>query len=456
MKGRIQALGSAAVKGAGNFFLTLLSPVLKFRTGITWKESRLIIKFYLISALRFKQFSKALRVFRLLIFKVAWRDFTPDLSLFDLTHTPPKDKWEIGRWYALSPDTLTGTEIQQDTPDRKLFSIGREAIAHILQTNRFEKKTALLPVFTCFTVLDPFIQEGWELHFYSYHRDLTVDSDRFLEVYNQVRPSVCLFQALSGFGFTESEQQLIDHARQNGSMTIVDQTQDIYNSKNDPSVDYYCGSLRKWYPFPDGALLYSDKHTIDGCDALRENHIYRTAMGLCMFARHLDSVYSDPFFGYLFSFMWDFSVSYIAGVRITAHTMSDYSRKILQQQDEAFNTAKRIENFRYVYRALQGLSTVKPAFGDIARLQSVPLSFPVYAKNRRGFISFLNAKGIRTSILWGKPPYVKEHVQLDETTEYIYRHIVSLPCDQRYSTDDMKKLTEAVRAYDRQARETQP
>lgn len=456
MKKRIQALGSAVIKGAGKLFLSLISPVLKLRTGITWQESRLITKFYLVSAMRFKQFAKARRVFHLLFFKVDWKRFSPEESLFNLKNVPPKNTWEIGRWYALSPDTLTGTEAEADTPNRKLFSIGREAIAHILQTNRFEKKTALLPVFTCFTVLDPFIQEGWELHFYRYRRNLTVDDDYFLEVYRQSRPSLCLFQALSGFGFTENEQKLIAYAHQNRSMTVVDQTQDVYNSQSDPAVDYYCGSLRKWYPFPDGSFLYSEKHLIGGCDALLENNIYRTAMGLCMFARHLDSRYNDPFFGYLYDFMWDFSVSYIAGTSIAAHTMSDYSRKVLRQQNEALNTKKRIENFRYLYQCIKGLSTVTPAFGELDRLQSVPLSFPVYTQNRSDFNAFLKARGVRTQILWGVPPYIKAHVPFDKETAYTYRHILSLPCDQRYDLDDMKKMAAIICAYDRQAQGKQP
>lgn len=448
---KLKAIGAGFVKLIGKLFiLIVLCPILKIRARITFKESRIIAKYYLIAMIQHKQLSYAFKVFRLLFFKVTWRKFVPDFSLFNLNNETQKDAWEFGKWYSIGPETLQQNEVLKDTENLKYFSIGREAISHILKTNQFPKKTALLPNFTCFTVLDPFEQDGWDMHFYRYNRDLTIDDEFFLEVFNKIKPSVCIFQAFSGMGFTERENRLIDYAHQNGCMTVIDQTQDIYNSRNNPSVDYYCASLRKWYPFPDGAFLYSEKYTIDGCDRLEENHIYRTAMGLCMFAGYLSSTYENPFYGYLYEFMWTFSVSYIGGVTIGAHTMSDYSRKILLQQDETKNTEKRSENFRYIYQGIKDLKTVKPVFSDIDRVQSIPLSFPIYVKDRRGFSIYLRSKEIYTMVLWAKPPYIKNHVQTDQTTEFIYRHILSLPCDQRYDLGDMKKMVDVICEYEQE------
>lgn len=450
MKNKIIAFGNRINKFIGRIFaVTILCPVLKIRAGISFKESRTISRFYLISAFRLKQFSNAIKVFNLLFFKVDWKDYFPDNSLFKLINLTPENTWEIGKWYGINSETLQGTEMKNDTDNLKYFSIGREAISHILKTNRFPQKAALLPNFTCFTVLDPFEQDEWEMSSYRYNKDLTIDDEYFFKVFNKIKPSVCVFQALSGMGFTEKENRLIDYVHQNGCLTVVDQTQDIYNNRNIPSVDFYCGSLRKWYPFPDGAFLYSTEKSIGDCDNLKENSIYRTSMGLCMFARYLDSVYDNPFFDYLFRFMWDFSVAYIGGTEIAAHTMSDYSRKVLMQQDDAVNSERRIKNFRYIYQGIKGLKTVKPAFDSIERLQSVPLSFPIYVKNRSSFSRFLRSKGITTQLLWSKPPYIKANTETDETTEFIYNHILSLPCDQRYDLDDMKKMVSIICDYER-------
>ena len=433
------------------FSLVFIIPILilKIRAGITYEKSNTIARFYLFAALYRKQYLKAIKVFFLLFFKISWKEFSPDHSLFNKKQYRIKDNtWEIGRWYSINLETLKGTMATLDTPNMRFFSIGREAIAHILKCNKFNKKVAILPNFTCFTVLDPFLQDGWKIYFYRYNEDLTIDAEYFFDVFQKEEPSICIFQPLSGMGFLDIENRLIEHAHKNGCMTVVDQTQDIYNKRNNPSVDYYCASMRKWYPFPDGAFLYSEKYIIDGCEDLEENDIYRTSMGLCMFGRYLSSVYDDPFFAYLYNFMWTFSVSYIGNTTIMTHTMSDYSRKVYSQQDEEQNSERRINNFNYIYEGIKGLKNVKPAFGNIERLNSVPLSFPVYVENRRKFNRFLLSNGITTQLLWSKPPYIKKYTELDETTEYIYRHILSLPCDQRYNLDDMKRMVDIICDYD--------
>ena len=158
--------------------MIVLSPIIKIRAKISYKESRIITRFFLFSVFQRKHYLMAIRVFVLLFFKVAWRDYYPDYSLFKLNNETHKDNWEIGKWQSICPETLQGTEAKKDTENMKLFSIGREAISHILKTNSFTKKTVLLPNFTCFTVLDPFEQDGWEMHFYRYNKRKQIDRFR--------------------------------------------------------------------------------------------------------------------------------------------------------------------------------------------------------------------------------------------------------------------------------------
>ena len=423
--------------------------LLRIRQQISYEESTTIAKFFVSAARYQKQYLQALKVFFLLFFKVSWRDFSPDYSLFSKRqYKAENNAWSIGRWYSIKPEETKKLGMRLDSQNMKYFSIGREAIVHILRCNEFAKKIVLLPNFTCFTVLDPFIQEGWKICFYRYNKDLSIDSDYFLEVFNKEKPSICVFQPLSGMGFLEAEKNLIEFAHKKECMTIVDQTQDIYNHRNDPFVDYYCASLRKWYPFPDGAFLYSEKRRIEQFEEHKKNNIYQTSMGLCMFAAHLRSIYDDLYFDYLHNFMWTFSVSYIGNTNIVPHTMSDYSRQVLLGQNEEDNTKRRVDNFNYIYRGIEHLEKVKPAFATIERLTCVPLSFPVYVDNRQKFSTFLAQNGIVTQLLWGKPPYIKKYVDLDETTEYIYSHIISLPCDQRYDLEDMKRMVNVICAYE--------
>lgn len=132
-------------------------------------------------------------------------------------------------------------------------------------------------------------------------------------------------------------------------------------------------------------------------------------------------------------------------------SMSDDSRRVLAKQDETLNSSTRIQNFHYIYNGIKSLKTVRPAIANIERLTSVPLSFPIYVENRREFASFLQSKGITTHLLWGTPPYIKNNITLDATTQYVYDHILSLSCDQRYDLDDMRRMVDVIREYDSQA-----
>lgn len=432
------------------FFVPIL--VVKVRAGVTFQEGLQIARFFCSAALYRKQPLYAAKVFILLFFKVKWKNFSPDYSLFSKKHyKTPLAVRKVGEWYSIKPEVQNDAPPVANTKSIQYFSIGREAIFCALKSRNFDRKVVLLPIFTCFTVLTPFLQDGWKICFYRYNKDLSINTQYFEDVFRKESPSLCVFQPLSGMGFLDAENALIDLAHHNGCATVVDQTQDIYNDRGNPSVDFYCGSLRKWYPFPDGAFLSSNKHKIVDNRIIKENCIYRTSMGLCMFSQHLNANYTNPFFAYLYSFMWTFSVCYIGNTKIVPHSMSDYSRKVLAQQDEAFNASARIRNFHYIYEGIRNLKTIRPAFESIERLTSVPLSFPIYVENRNRFSHFLLSKGITTQLLWAIPPYIKKNIPLDATTRFIYDHILSLPCDQRYSTDDMRKMVELIREYDSQA-----
>ena len=107
----------------------VLYPLLRIRAKVTFSESKMIVKIYLYSFLQHKHFLNALRVFHLLFFKVAWRNFIPDYSLFKLNNETKDYNWKIGQWYSIKPEPLLENKFKEDTANNKLFSLGREAIA---------------------------------------------------------------------------------------------------------------------------------------------------------------------------------------------------------------------------------------------------------------------------------------------------------------------------------------
>lgn len=85
-----------------------------------------------------------------------------------------------------------------------------------------------------------------------------------------------------------------------------------------------------------------------------------------------------------------------------------------------------------------------PVFLDLDEA-TVPSHFTVLAEHRDALQAWLEEQGIHTTAYWAKSP-------LADTTAcpqaaYIYDHVLSLPCDQRYTPTDMERIAQAVRAF---------
>ncbi|MCI7402999.1 MAG: DegT/DnrJ/EryC1/StrS aminotransferase, partial [Pyramidobacter sp.] len=73
---------------------------------------------------------------------------------------------------------------------------------------------------------------------------------------------------------------------------------------------------------------------------------------------------------------------------------------------------------------------------------AVPSHFTVFAGEREKVRAALQALDVKTSVYWPRGPLIDLDGQ--EDTRYIYDHVLSLPCDQRFSTEDMKFIAAAL------------
>ena len=60
-------------------------------------------------------------------------------------------------------------------------------------------------------------------------------------------------------------------------------------------------------------------------------------------------------------------------------------------------------------------------------------------------IKHLADRHIPPKVYWPVPPFVK--VEDYPGAQYIYSHIMSVSCDERFNTDDMQKIVEAFENY---------
>ena len=76
----------------------------------------------------------------------------------------------------------------------------------------------------------------------------------------------------------------------------------------------------------------------------------------------------------------------------------------------------------------------------------VPCNFTVYANIRDHFQAYLAGHGIRSSTFWPLGPLVSLEGCPDE--QYIYEHVISIPCDQRLDGEDMAYTASVLSAYE--------
>ena len=72
----------------------------------------------------------------------------------------------------------------------------------------------------------------------------------------------------------------------------------------------------------------------------------------------------------------------------------------------------------------------------------MPSHFTVLAEDRDALQTFLLDQGIHTTAYWGKSPLAD--TSRCPQAQYIYDHVLSLPCDQRYTPDDMERIAGAL------------
>ena len=168
---------------------------------------------------------------------------------------------EIGSTYYLSPrtaDSFPKKSLRQPNilkAGESYVSTCRSAIGLCLDKLGIERKVALLPSFTCESVLHPFLKRGYEVYPYPIGRDLKIHWTQFKTVVDEVKPRVILTHPYFGFNTTEELRTQIAELRVNEKIIFIeDMTQSMFSGFKPLPTNYHVGSIRKWMPVPDGAF----------------------------------------------------------------------------------------------------------------------------------------------------------------------------------------------------------
>lgn len=442
----------------------LLTPLVSRKTGLSKLQSAELITcavpFYCGANRLPFQWQRFL--WRVLINKVDWKQFRLSEAQFSdkaKTVNLLKDYREpIGTWFTIdSENTYDGAAKIQNTDTVTFYASGREPLLALANQIGSEHKVVLMPYFTCSTVSQPFQENNWKIVYYKVSRELRIDTNHVEALYEEYKPSLAVFMEYSGMDLTREELQTIGRLKQRGCVTAVDRTQNIYSESRAQEIDFYFGSIRKWYCIPDGAYLERNGDIPLPPEPPKDtyNDVYTTLRAVSMFTMGMLRKTKAAHYAGISYFCSKLAAIYICQQPVRLRNMSEYSKAVylLEQSQDSRYAQQRKDNFRYVFHRIRSHSRVRPVCDDLNSYPSAPMCVNVYADDRDALIRFLESNGISALIMWKKPYFLD---MVDEETAYIFQHILSLPCDQRYSEEDMRVLCEVLEAYELERQGTSP
>ncbi len=309
--------------------------------------------------------------------------------------------------------------------DLKFMMSGRCAIYYAIEDIKTTdtKKVAYLPLYTCETVVAPYKKAGYTLMFYHLDRSMTPVFDE------SVLDKISVINLCGYYGFCKYDREFVKKCKEHGVCIIEDVTHSVLSANGvDPLADYVVGSLRKWMGVAAGGF------------AMKRNGTFAFAP-LEPHPEHLRQRYeaienndSELFWSCEMKLRQIFD----------AYAGDEQSEYIMKHADYQEISKKRRENYQYLLDHMKKNDAIKIVFPQLDA-ESVPSHFTLFVSDRARFQEYIEKNGIKTSIFWPQGPYIDLTHQDD--TRYIYEHVISLPCDQRFDVSDMQYVCDVLNAY---------
>ena len=333
---------------------------------------------------------------------------------------------EIGSIFSLY-DKCQGNGVRNNVLNgRKLFSFCREAIYLIAKKEMANGKKAMLPKYTCDTVIAPFQELGYDYQFYPVCNDLTIDIPKAKEIFSVHHPNLMVVHPYYGMDLTKQKLDMLEEMHEGGCEIILDLTQCLFSTMRLPFIKYYVGSIRKWFAIPDGAFL----ETSDEMGNFRVGNdeivsLQTKAMKLRgEYFQTGDTNVKDE------SIRLSHEVERLMTRPIIPHAMASVSKEILAFEDADLQQKIRMENYKRLYEGLKDVKDIE-LIADISRLTTAPLSFPFRVDDVSAMQKKLAKKAIYARLLWEKED-----------------RILTITVDQRYDLSDMDRVVAAIKEKD--------
>lgn len=358
---------------------------------------------------------------------------------------------EIGSNFDLDPKRIPKQNLQLDIGeygiggnDKALLSTGRGAEHFVLDAIQERmpdiKRIAMIPPFTCETVIEPFIKKGYQISTYPINKNLEIEINNFRKSLISSGAQVVLIHRYFGFDTLKGLESIILEFSAQGIVFIEDMTQCIFSDHYKLTTDYKIGSLRKWSAIPDGGYATCREGTFNKKPVVFDAELEKEKSK----AAYLKYYYLHENKGEKEIFLNRFKKAEdILDAEQRYYKMSPLSEKLQASLDIEELKRKRRNNYRKLYESLNRCGCahiLTPELGDA----DVPLYLALQCKNRKALQKKLADDGIYAPIVW---PQSERMPMICSEAQDIYDTILCLPIDQRYDEYDMERIAFCVKEF---------
>lgn len=359
---------------------------------------------------------------------------------------------EIGSNFDLNPknvhkccdSTLSTEMLGLKGTDSAFLSTGRGAESLVLDTiserNPNIEKVALVPPFICYTVIEPFLKQGYKVISYPIDGALNVNMDKLRRTLIATESQVVLVHRYFGFETLKGFEEIIDEFSSKGIVFIEDRTQCLYSSFGGLPVDYIIGSLRKWAGLPDGgfAICKTGIFKNKPVDYDRELEHLKLEASYAKYEYLHKNIGEKQYFLDLFRKAEQQLNSQVSHFRISPASVA-----IQQNINLSILKRKRRDNYKRLYEGLKDSDALQILMPELTEAE-VPLYFVICPKERDELQNYLRLHDIYAPIVW---PKAKGCPKICDEAQKIYDSILCLPVDQRYDEDDMDRILKCIEVY---------
>ncbi len=294
-------------------------------------------------------------------------------------------------------------------PDAIALSNGRACLNALLKSIKPEK--VYVPFYTCDALLEPIKINKIHFEFYPIDENFCIK--------NEI--NLCEHEFIININYFGLKSNYIRELENKYKERLInDNTMSFFDKEYKHSLSF--NSCRKFFGVPDGGYLYQKSNEIgiptQELTEFKYDHLISRMLGK-------DKIYYNQF---------------LENERLLSSKickMSNFSKRILSNIDYEEVGKKRIENFDIFNSKLSQLNKLKLTLSENQIPHYYPF-LPIKDLDKKILIS----KKIYIPTLW--PDISKRARKGFEYEIYLSDHILPLPIDQRYNTDEMLFIIDAI------------